>query len=94
MSNSTRMVMYGAGVSGGIWDPDEMRRRAEELRRSLPSLPSPSFSITQNPVTKTDLDAAVARIETQMLALLAEMQKQTELLRKALRKSPKKRGAR
>lgn len=70
------MVMYGASIGGE--DPDLL----EQLRKSA----QPTFTFTPTGfATTADLDAAVKRIETQMLALLGEMQKLSGALQQSRR---------
>jgi hypothetical protein len=78
--------MYGTGTTGAPWDPDELRRRADILREQ--SL-VPSFAFSANAATKDDLSAAVARIDTQMLALLGYVQRVHALASKALKRKRK-----
>ena len=65
------VVMYGVPTQPSPYDrltPDELKQQADMLRASL-------FTSLPAPATKADLDAAVTRIEAQMLALLGEIKR-------------------
>ena len=83
MSSHLPVMMYGALPYS---DRDDFQRHIDDLRRSLPE--SPSFTFTPTGfATKADLDEAVNRIESQMVALF-------EWLKERETKPKKKRKAR
>lgn len=77
------IAAYGAPPMqpGHLVDPDDWQRHLDDLRRA------PSFTFTPSGLaTKADLDAAVARIESQMLALLAYVKHLAKPKRRAKRR--------